>query len=272
VFTIGEFSRITGLTVKALRFYHECGLLQPATVDPGSGYRYYAPAQVERARVIAQLRELDFTLEEIGALLAGEHDSPKLLERLEAKHKHLESLARHAHAQAAALRNLIRHEREMGEIMQTTMFEVEEKVLEPMLIAGVRLKGKYSECGQGFARVARALGRSLAGKCFLLHYDDDYAEEADYETCFPVRRAKPVDGISIRELPGGRCISLVHKGPYEQLSRSYARVAEYAKGKGYEIVRPTREIYLKGPGMIFRGNPNNYLTEIQMLIRTPAVA
>lgn len=80
-------------------------------------------------------------------------------------------------------------------------------------------------------------------------------------------QGKPVDGISIRELPGGRCVSLLHKGPYDELSRSYEKVMAYIKAKGYEIVSPTREVYLKGPGMIFRENPKNYLTEIQMLVR-----
>ena len=55
--SIGEFSRVVGMTVKALRFYHEEGLLVPAVVDPRSGYRYYDAAQVETARAIRFLRE-----------------------------------------------------------------------------------------------------------------------------------------------------------------------------------------------------------------------
>jgi effector-binding domain-containing protein len=61
----------------------------------------------------------------------------------------------------------------------------------------------------------------------------------------------------------------MHRGPYEELSRSYARALKYAKERGYEIQLPTREIYHKGPGMLFRGNPKRYLTEIQMLVRKP---
>ncbi len=83
----------------------------------------------------------------------------------------------------------------------------------------------------------------------------------------PVRRGEPVDGISVRELPGGRCVSLLHKGPYDQLGRSYAKVLEFICEKGYEITTPTREVYHKGPGMFFRGNPKNYLTEIQMILK-----
>jgi effector-binding domain-containing protein len=81
-----------------------------------------------------------------------------------------------------------------------------------------------------------------------------------------VTKGKDVDGISVRELKGGKCVSLIHKGPYEMLPESYKRVFGYLNAKGYTAVRPTREVYRKGPGFIFKGNPKNYLTEIQILI------
>ena len=56
VLTIGEFARASGLTAKALRLYDELELLTPAEVDPSNGYRYYAPEQVEQARLVARLR------------------------------------------------------------------------------------------------------------------------------------------------------------------------------------------------------------------------
>ena len=54
----------------------------------------------------------------------------------------------------------------------------------------------------------------------------------------------------------------MHHGPYDTLHQSYALIMKYVKDKGYEIDLPTREIYVKGPGMIFRGNPKRYVTEI----------
>ena len=70
MFSIGEFSKITGLTVKTLRFYHEQGLLVPSPIDEETGYRYYAPAKVETARAITFLRGLDFGVSEIREILA----------------------------------------------------------------------------------------------------------------------------------------------------------------------------------------------------------
>ena len=57
--TIGEFATLTHLSVRTLRRYHEAGLLEPAAVDPFTGYRYYAAEQIPSAQVIHRLRELD---------------------------------------------------------------------------------------------------------------------------------------------------------------------------------------------------------------------
>ena len=135
------------------------------------------------------------------------------------------------------------------------------------------MQGHYSDCGKGFATIGRKFGRFINGKPLLLHYDTEYKEhDADFEACMPLRQRKIVDGVAVRELPGGRFVTLVHKGPYDQLGRSYAKVFKYVKDRGYGVTSPTREVYLKGPGMIFKGNPEKYLTEIQIPVETSGSA
>ena len=70
--SIGDFSRMTFLSVKTLRHYHETGLLAPARIDPSSGYRYYDVSQVATAQVIRRFRDLDLPIERLRAFL----DSP----------------------------------------------------------------------------------------------------------------------------------------------------------------------------------------------------
>jgi DNA-binding transcriptional MerR regulator/effector-binding domain-containing protein len=267
MFTIGEFSKITGLPVKTLRFYHERGLLTPATIDPSSGYRYYDQRNVDAARVIIALRELEFSLDDIGAILADCSADEDLLVFLTRQKQVLaERVARFAGA-LDRIDRLIDQEREARdeEKMAANTFEIEEKNLDSMLVAGVRMKGRYCDCGQGFALLGKRLGRHIAGKPLCLYYDGEYREEdADFEPCMPVRNEMQVEGVDVRRLPGGRCVSLVHRGPYEELGRTYARALRYVKEHGYHVQLPTREVYLKGPGMIFRGNPRKYLTEIQL--------
>ena len=70
--TIGAFARATRLTPKALRLYDELGLLPPAAVDPESGYRFYDPGQLARARLIARLRRIGMPLADIRGVCALE--------------------------------------------------------------------------------------------------------------------------------------------------------------------------------------------------------
>ncbi len=272
MFSIGEFSKITGLTIKTLRFYQEQGLLMPSCIDDQSGYRYYDASKVEVAMLIRHLRELEFSLAQIVEILADCHDETDLVGFLERQKKHLAAKADHYRQIESRLDHIIRQQREGRTIMKNCAFEVEEKIIEPMRIAGVRMKGRYSDCGQGFSKIGRKLGRYLGGPCFLLHYDDEYKEDdADFEACFPLRKSVSdtgADGISIRQLAGGRCVSLLHQGPYEQLGKSYEKIISHVKSKQFKIQMPTREVYLKGPGMIFKGNPKKYLTEIQMIVET----
>ncbi len=267
MYNIGEFSKITGLTVKTLRFYHQQGVLVPTHVDQQTGYRYYDQGKVEVAGIVSRLRGLDFTLSEITEILAHYDDEADILDYLVRQRQHVTAKIERFRDVDRLLNQVVTKEREARTTMAMADFQVEEKELEAILIAGVRMKAKYSDCGKGFAQIGKRFGRHICGKAMLLHYDCEYKEIADFEACMPIRKGKEVEGISVRELAGGRAVTLLHKGPYEQLGPSYQKITDFIKEHGYEVECPTREVYIKGPGMIFKGNPKNYLTEIQMLIK-----
>jgi len=270
-YSIGELSRITGLSVKTLRFYHEEGVLVPSRIDPETGYRYYGARHVDAARVITQLRELEFSLNEIKQILSSCEDEADLLDQLERQKEAIQEKVGKYRAVASALDGIITREKEARKAMAEMTFDVQEKSVPSILVAGIRMKGKYSDCGQGFAKLGRALGFRIRGKPMMLIHDTEYREgDADFEPCMPISKAKSGDerdGISVREIPGGKVVSLVHLGPYEQLGRSYAKAFDHVKQKGYTVLSPTREVYLKGPGMIFKGNSKKYLTEIQLPVK-----
>ncbi|WP_084701745.1 MerR family transcriptional regulator [Streptacidiphilus anmyonensis] len=85
--TIGRLARQTGLTTKALRHYDRVGLLEPAAVDPGTGYRYYRQDQVATARLIQVLRSVDVPLEQVRACLAADGDPAAATRRVLAQHR-----------------------------------------------------------------------------------------------------------------------------------------------------------------------------------------
>jgi len=266
-YSIGEFSQVTGLSVKTLRFYHEKGILIPSAVDSGTGYRWYDESKVEKARVIMRLRAMEFSIEDIAAVLGECTDEGDILNYLERQKNVLQQRMREDRDVVRSLSEIIANEKAAKALLAGSGFAVEEKALERMLIAGVRMRGKYSEVGAGFARLGKAVGRYICGKALCLYYDGEYREEdADFEACFPVRKKVSADGISVRELAGGLCLALVHRGPYDQLGRSYAKILKAVEERKRTMTLPTREVYLKGPGMIFKGNPKNYLTEIQLVV------
>ena len=265
--SIGDFSKASRLTVKALRFYHEKGILIPDRVEAGTGYRFYSPSQIERAKVVRQLRDLDFSVREIQDLLRFADDEHDIVAELQSKHAEIQQRVAEDRQTQKRLASIITHVKEEREIMSNLTFEIEEKAVEPVLVAAKRMQGKYSDCGDGFKAIGKRFGFKINGKPMLLCHDSEYKEnDADFSACMPVSGGKAQDEIEVLELPAGKAITLVHKGPYDTLRFSYEKVFAHVASKGYSAKSPTREVYLKGPGMIFQGNPNNYLTEIQVLV------
>ena len=265
--SIGDFSRSTGLTVKTLSHYHERGVLIPTRVDPSSGYRYYDQRALERAGVIKALRELDFSLDDIARILQECSDDADALQFLEQQREVIATRMAHLRSIATALDSVIRSEKD-AKTMSDTEFLIEDKTLPPQLVAGIRTRGRFEACRGVFKRLGRAFGFGLAGKPGMLIYDEEYKQDdADFEPYFPVKRAKTVDAdIHVRELPGGQALCLVHRGPYDRISRAYARLFAEARRRELTPRAPSREVYVKGPGMLFAGNPERYLTEVQLLV------
>ncbi len=273
MFSIGEFSMMSGIPVRTLRFYHEVGLLVPATVDSRTNFRSYDERNLEMARVIVALRGMEFKLEEIREILSECGDDTDIIRQLERQKKSLTDKVHHYQTVLSTINQLIDRQRQarQEEKVNATTSKIQERDVEPVRVAGIRMKGSYADCGKGFATLGKQLGRHIAGKPMCLFYDGEYREgDATFEPCMPVRNGNASNGFSMHELPAAHCVTLVHRGPYEELRNSYARLLKYVNEHGYKVSLPTREVYLKGPGMIFRGNPKKYLTEIQLPIEQPA--
>ena len=122
LFSIGEFSQISGLSVKALRFYDEKGLLKPAHVDPATDYRYYDAASAERARIIARLRELQFSLDDIARILTECSDESDLLGALRRQQRAITERMRTDRKVVKALGDVIAQETEAARLVGSGPF------------------------------------------------------------------------------------------------------------------------------------------------------
>lgn len=264
---IGRFSKMTRLSVKALRHYDELGLLVPAVVDPSSGYRYYTYGQANRAEAIRVLRSLEMPLEDVREALAA--DGPQVAAKVLDRHRaRLEAqLGRHERM-LVFLGKLI--EREEG----VMPYEVQVKEVPAQQVAVVRRHASMTTIGQdiasGFAAIGEATGRAgvpLAGPPFLTMFEViDEESEGDIEIAFPVDA--PFGGageVLGREDPAMTVASTVHRGAYDEIGPAYSTLAGWIQEHGHEIVGPPREIYLTDPGET--PDPADYVTEIQFPIR-----
>ena len=130
MFTIGEFSKITGLTVKTLRFYHEEQLLVPAFVDPDTGYRYYGDDQIQTARAAEFLRGMDLHISEVSEILRGSKNADHMLRAMETHRENIQRKVKNLKAIGRSLDEFISAEKQ-ALLMAQKEQEVVEKPLEP---------------------------------------------------------------------------------------------------------------------------------------------
>ena len=141
-------------------------------------------------------------------------------------------------------------------------YEIKIRDIEPVLAATLRFSGKHKEAGKHFPDIYKALKGQSSGSPFFCYYNKEYKETADIELCVPVSEKKELRGIIIKELPRIKAVSTVHTGSYETIRYAYQALTEYITEKKLETELPVREVYIKGPGMFFKGNPDKYITEI----------
>lgn len=147
----------------------------------------------------------------------------------------------------------------MGEEKRT--FEIAE--VPAQRVAYIRYKGRYDEVGDYLKKLFRSIGGNAAGKPFALYYDETFkAEDAEIEVCVPVKKAVEKGEVSSRVLEAGEHLITTHIGAYDTITQTYeAMKAEIARRQIRTSV-PIREVYEKGPGMIFKGDPDSYRTVI----------
>lgn len=263
MYTIGDFSRITGITAKALRHYHEIGLLVPSKKDELTNYRFYSEKQIEVTVMIVELKEFGFSLDDIKAILQKMSQDKEVLRVLAEQKEKIQEEIKSYNQKFKRLEQILKERNNFS--MKNIDFNIQEKEIPDLLIASIRHKGRYKEVGGLFSKLGRACGFQIAGAPFTLHYDTEYKEEdADFEAAMPIKSSFEKEGITVRKLIGGKAITVMHKGPYDAIGSAYKKLIDYINSKKLKISRPSREVYLKGPSFLFN-NPKNYITEIQFL-------
>lgn len=264
--TVGEFSRLTHLSVKTLHHYHEIGLLAPATVDPSSGYRRYETAQVETALLIRRLRELRMPLPEVRELVETT-DGTKREETLRTHLERMEQELAHTREVVASLRELLTPGR--------PALDVEYRFIPAFRAYGVRDRVEREEigpwCEYAFGRL-NAVAGDITATAGATYSDEFFAEDVGEVVAFlPVAPDQaPADGVELVDLPGGFFAIAVHSGPMTDFDRSYGALGTHVAEHCEVAPGPIRELYVVGPGD--DPDPTTYRTEICWPIqRIPAL-
>lgn len=242
--TIGQFATLTQLSVRTLRRYHEAGLLEPATVDPATGYRYYTAEQIPPAQVIHRLRQLDLPLAEVKAILAT--DDPRSRADLIACHlRRLEDALDRTQAAVVSLRQLLRPD--------PADLQVELRTVPARTVAAISGHVALDQVVTWYDAAMRELDAAYPATERTGppggQYDNElFTEDAGRMSVFrPVRRPYPSGRIEVLDLPPTDLAVTVHTGPHDDIAVTYGRLGAWVVEHALTVVGPIHETYLTGP-------------------------
>ena len=262
---IGEFSKLAKTTIKTLRYYDEIGLLKPVFVDD-NGYRYYQIEQLNVLLKIVSLRSLDMSLTDIKEIINNNDMQEILLNH----QKNLEKELCNKQHQISLIKKYIEKAKK-GDFMENyTIKEIvvpenivyfKHGVIDSMADIATFVLGAGSECAQNNPNL------KCKGYCYVTYTAKEYKEkDVELEYAEAVESfGKESENIKFRVDPEIHALSVIHKGPYNGLSKAYAFALNYVKEKGYKIVAPIREVYING--CWDTASEEDYLTEIQIPIK-----
>nr|WP_296777173.1 MerR family transcriptional regulator [Rhodococcus sp. (in: high G+C Gram-positive bacteria)] len=239
--TIGDFSRITHLSVKTLRRYHESGLLEPAEVDASSGYRYYTVAQVPTAQIIRRFRSMNMPEREVREVL-GTADHA---DRADVITTHLDRLERQLDETRSAVASLRRLLDPAG-----TDIDVERKITETLAVAAISGDVESADVLGWYSAAMAELDTSVArsGPPGGLYDNDLFTDGRGTMTVYvPARDAPTAGRIRPLTLQPTELAVTVHRGAHDDIDVTYGALGTYVEVNGLAIAGPVHERYLVGP-------------------------
>lgn len=275
---IGAFARLSGVSVKTLRFYCDQGLLTPASVDPRSGYRYFAHRQIADVARILNLREAGVSLNDIRHTLAQSNTAQALTELLQSQRASLMK-------ERAAVENRLR----IVDTLLASLTDAGSAALTELRVSSIEPEFVYaaSACVKHFGepvtalfeeaeRIVAAAGARANRPPFLIIHSPERDIDITVEACIPVTDqhaaslpAKLVSGESI-------ACSLTYSGAYDQTTPLHLKLQAWLKQAGLHPSGPLREVYhrfgagLDGydlPKRVLASSPKDYVTELLVAAR-----
>jgi DNA-binding transcriptional MerR regulator len=245
--TIGEFSRVTQLSVKTLRHYHDVGLLAPIHVGQGTGYRYYSLDQVPIAQVIRRLRNLDMPVADVKAVLATQ-DAGARNELIAAHLARLEQQLCQTQSAVEALRDLLNRPASRSAIEHRTVAAQPAMAIREIVKRRDILSWWQGALGELYG-LAAARALRPTGPCGGVFTNEILANEQGEALVFmPVHGdARPVGRVEPLVVPGAELAIATHHGPLTTIDLTYGDLGTYTARHEIGVDGPLREYYLRNP-------------------------
>ncbi|HEY0636195.1 MAG TPA: MerR family transcriptional regulator [Pseudonocardiaceae bacterium] len=242
---IGDFARLGRVSVRMLRHYDALGLLRPAHVDEGTGHRGYEIAQLSRLNRVLALKDLGFTLQQVGAILDETVGLDELRGMLRLRRAELEA------AVAADLDRLARVQARLSMIEHDGRLPAEEVVVRAVPAVRVAALDETVDDYEGIPDVIGPLFGELRRR---LDAAGTAATGPGTATFTPtaagvrVRAAQPVTGmvtgVPVVDLPAVRAATFVHRGPLTDAAVVWQDLGRWVQANGHRAAGESREVYL----------------------------
>lgn len=268
MFTIGDFAKLGGVSVRMLRHYDAIGLLPPDSVDPVSGYRLYRADQLWRLNKLVALKGLGFTLQQVQAILDDQVSVAELRGMLRLRRGELAAQVAADTARLAMVEARLRMIEKEGRMATQDVTLTQVAPIRVAVLTAVA--GGYGPEHIGpiisplYPELCRRLDRAgiaPVGAPAIAYYEPDEADAVVVHAAMPVTDgARPDQDFAVVDLPEIQAATLIHRGPMDDVLASLQVLARWIEANGYRPLGYHREVYLD----YHPQNPANGVTELQI--------
>lgn len=262
---IGDFSKLSRISIRMLRHYDEIGLLVPESIDEFTGYRYYSEAQLPLANRINALKDMGFSLSVVSEILKIYNDSQVLKEYLMLKQAELKELAEKTCRQLRILETTINRIGKENNVME---YSVVLKEMPQRYVASLRKTiPSYDKEGMLWEQMMKELASQnvqYANPCnsIAVFHDKEHKEhDPDVEIQISVQGSyKNTENVVFKTVPSVLVASATFKGSYDQLTAVNQAVANWIRDNSYDFDGAMFTIYHVSPAQT--QNPYDLVTEV----------
>lgn len=285
LFSIGEVSKITGISVRTLRYYDDINIITPEKRDNQTGYRYYSQNQLLYIQALTEFKSLGFSLSEIKSILYDKSDNNiqlilELKDKIYHKKRNIQSKINDLNVQLDSIDNALHSLSEgfnltnlysssnSNYIPNNTPYQIYTKP--PTWVISIR-KSSLLSANDLFLNRAIEIQQiiiknnlSKNGNLFAILHDGYFsqfkANYGDLELCIPIKRNKKFRHKNLKFLNSQKIASTIHIGHYKNSLNEYRNLISWIENNNYRITGPPIEVYILEPSHAI--NSNLYVTEI----------